>query len=45
MTPKQNRLNSIRKAQLIVRTRRIIFGIVYLSLAIGAIAFILGALQ
>jgi hypothetical protein len=29
---------------MIVKTRRIIFGIVYLSLAIGAIAFILGAL-
>ena len=45
MTPKQNRLNSIRKAQMIVKTRRIVFGIVYLSLAIGAVSFILGALQ
>jgi len=30
---------------MIVKTRRIVFGIVYLSLAIGAVSFILGALQ
>lgn len=44
MTPKQRRLKIMKRNRMILKTRRIVFGIVYLSLAIGAIAAILGAL-
>ena len=44
MTPKQRRLKIMKRNKMILKTRRIVFGIVYLSLAIGAIAAILGAL-
>jgi len=44
MTPKQRRLKIMKRNRILLKTRRIVFGIVYLSLAIGAIAAILGAL-
>jgi len=44
MTPKQRRLKIMKRNKMLLKTRRIVFGIVYLSLAIGAIAAILGAL-
>ena len=44
MTPKLRRLKIMKQNRMLLKTRRIVFGIVYLSLAIGAIAAILGAL-
>ena len=44
MTPKLRRLKIMKRNRMLLKTRRIVFGIVYLSLAIGAIAFILRAL-
>jgi len=45
MTPKQMRLKNLQKSKIIIKTKRIIFGLIFLSAAIGSIAFILGALQ
>lgn len=45
MTPKQRRLKNLKKARTIVKTKRIVFGITFLSAAIFSLALILGALQ
>jgi hypothetical protein len=44
MTPKQQRLKNLHKSRTIVKTKRIVFGTIYLTVAILAIYFILGAL-
>jgi hypothetical protein len=45
MTPKQQRLNNLKKAQLIMKTRRYGFGLFYISMVIISISLILGALN
>ena len=45
MTPKQMRLKNLQKSRMVIKTKRIVFGLIFLSAAIGAIAAILGALQ
>jgi hypothetical protein len=45
MTPKQRRLKVMRKNKTIIKTKRIVFGVVYLTIAVGSIAIILGSLQ
>jgi hypothetical protein len=45
MTPKQQRLNNLKKSQLITKTRRYGFGLFYISMVIISISLILGALN
>ena len=45
MTPKQMRLKNLQKGRTIIKAKRIVFGLIFLLAAIGAIAAILGALQ
>ena len=45
MTPKQQRLNNLKKAQLIMKTKRYGFGLFFIAMVILSISLILGALN
>lgn len=45
MTPKQQRLKNFQKAKTIVKIKRIVFGIIFISAAIFSLAILLRSLN
>jgi hypothetical protein len=45
MTPKQRRLKNFQKSRIIVKIKKIIFGIIFISAAIFSLAILLRSLN
>lgn len=45
MTPKQKRLQNYKRGQMVIKTKRIVFGVFFISITIISLTLILGALN